>query len=420
MNADPRMRGFARRSDVADVEALLESRVTTQLPSEDLATQHAAGRVLAGAVVSPIDLPPFDRSAMDGYAVRGEDTFGAEPFTPVRLRVIGQALPGRAFAGTVASGTAVRIMTGAPLPAGADAVLKVEDSRLLEELSEGQAGAVEVTAAVAPERNVSRRGEDVAASAELLPELRLLRPQDVAVALAAGIANVRVVRQPRFAVVTTGNELLAPGERPQDHRIVDTNGVMVAALLRRDGATAQLYERIPDDARALREVLSQVDGDGIIVCGGSSVGAEDHVPAVVRELGELPVHGIAMRPSSPTGVGFFDERPVFLLPGNPVSCLCAYDFFAGPTVRFLGGRSRPWPYVRRSLPLARKINSEGGRVDYARVIVKDGAVEPLLVSGASILSSTVRADGVVIVPRDAEGIEAGATVTVHLYGEAVS
>lgn len=400
------------------MEALLASRVSEHLPAESISTVTASGRVLQAPVASPVDLPQFDRSAMDGYAVRGEDTFGADPYTPIEFSVLGESLPGAAFTGVLGQGTAVRVMTGAPLPEGADAVVRVEDTQ-----AQGDS-KVAVTAEVSPERNVSRRGEDVRAGTTLLPGGRRLRPQDVAVALAAGVASLAVVRRPRVAVITTGNELLPPGTPPQGHQIVDTNGSMVAALTERDGGAAQLHERISDDPESVRRVLEQATADGasdvVIVCGGSSVGAEDHVPGAVRALGELPVHGVAMRPSSPTGVGFIGGCPVFLLPGNPVSCLCAYDFFAGPTVRFLGGRSRAWPYRTVQLPLARKINSEGGRVDYARVIVKDAGVEPLLVSGASILSSVVRADGIVIVPRDAEGIEAGRTVTVHLYGEAVS
>jgi molybdopterin molybdotransferase len=155
--------------------------------------------------------------------------------------------------------------------------------------------------------------------------------------------------------------------------------------------------------------------DVVLVSGGSSVGTEDHAPAVLAELGELLVHGVAMRPSSPTGVGCIHGRPVFLLPGNPVSCLAAYDFFAGPAIRRLGGRSMDWPHRRVQLPLARKLVSAVGRVDYVRVQIVAGQVEPLATSGASILSSTTRADGFVIAPRDSEGSAAGEMVEVYLY-----
>jgi molybdopterin molybdotransferase len=165
----------------------------------------------------------------------------------------------------------------------------------------------------------------------------------------------------------------------------------------------------------VRAALLGAEADVILVSGGSSVGKEDHAPRVLAELGELSVHGVALRPASPAGFGFLDDRPVFLLPGNPVSCLCAYDLFASRAVRRLGGRSTDLPYRSTVLPLLRKLTSAVGRVDYVRVLIHDGQVEPLATSGASILSSTTRADGFVLVPRDSEGQAAGEEVTVYLY-----
>ena len=153
----------------------------------------------------------------------------------------------------------------------------------------------------------------------------------------------------------------------------------------------------------------------VLVSGGSSTGPEDHAPGLLAELGELPLHGVALRPASPTGLGFVGSVPVLLLPGNPVSCLCAYDLFGGRIVRRLGGRPDDWPYRSIELPLRHKLVSAVGRVDYARVKLAGGVVEPLAVSGASILSSTTRADGFVVVPADLEGYAAGVTVTVWLY-----
>ena len=156
----------------------------------------------------------------------------------------------------------------------------------------------------------------------------------------------------------------------------------------------------------------------VLVSGGSSVGIDDHAPCLVAELGQLDFHGISMRPSSPAGIGRIGERRVFLLPGNPVSCLCAYEVFAGPALRMLGGLSREWPHRRLRLPLARKISSAVGRTDYVRVAIECQRVVPIATSGASILSSTVRADGAVIVPRELEGMPEGAEVEVLLYDEA--
>jgi molybdopterin molybdotransferase len=173
---------------------------------------------------------------------------------------------------------------------------------------------------------------------------------------------------------------------------------------------------VPDRRDAVRDALAASDADLVLVSGGSSVGQEDHAPRALAELGELAVHGVALRPAAPAGFGFLPGgRVVFLLPGNPVSCLCAYDLFAGVALRLLGGLPPELPYRAATLPLGRKIVSAVGRVDYVRVRVEAGRVEPLATSGASVLTSTTRADGFVLVPRDSEGHAPGDAVTVHFY-----
>ncbi len=214
----------------------------------------------------------------------------------------------------------------------------------------------------------------------------------------------------------TGNELLPSGSQPHGYRIVDANGPMLAALVERDGGLVDFPGLVPDEPGLILEAL-QAEADVIIVSGGTSVGIEDLAPTLLARHGDLAIHGIAMRPSSPTGLGRIGERLVFLLPGNPVSCLCAYDFFAGRAIRALGGRTKAWPYrsVRARLRTGRSALAGSGGSDYARVQVADGAVEPLAVGGASVLSSTTRADGFVIVPDDSEGFAPGTEVEVWLY-----
>ena len=190
---------------------------------------------------------------------------------------------------------------------------------------------------------------------------------------------------------------------------------MLDALVARDGGVLEEPLRLPDDRDALAQALADAPGDALLVSGGSSVGQEDHAPTLLAEHGELAFHGVALRPASPAGVGVLGGRPVFLLPGNPVSCLCAYDFFAGRLVRRLAGRDPAWPYRSVTAPLARKVSSVLGRVDYVRVRVTAGGVEPLMSRGASILSSTTEADGFLIVPRDSEGWPEGESVETFLY-----
>jgi molybdopterin molybdotransferase len=407
---DPRMRGFRSRTAVDEVIALIDGRVTPINGDENVDVRAAAGRVLARDVVAATDFPPFDRAAMDGYAVRGEETFGADAYAPATFRVIGASMPGRPFAGTVMPGSAIRIATGAPLPAGANAVVPVE-------MTETDGETVRVTAAVPPDRHVGRRGEDVAVGTTVLAAGSVLRPQALGVLSALGMAQIAVRPRPTVAILITGDELLPPGTPAQGCRIADMNSPMLAALIERDGGTAHVVGPLPDDRARLRETIAREAQacDAVLISGGSSTGPEDHAPSLVAELGELPTHGVALRPASPAGVGFIGATPVVLLPGNPVSCLCAYDLFAGRIIRRLGGRPAEWPYHSLVRPLARKLVSELGRVDYCRVRVVEERVEPLAVSGASILSGTTRADGFVLVPADLEGHPAGADVTVWLY-----
>jgi molybdopterin molybdotransferase len=403
---DVRMRGFAQRHTVDAALAWLDAQLQP-LTSEMLPLRLAAGRVLAASVVSDVDVPGFDRAMMDGYAVLADSTEGASAYTPLQLKVVGESMPGCPFDGVVRKGEAVRIMTGAPMPDGTDSVLPAE-------WIEAEADLISALAAVSPGKHVGQLGEDITKGTTLLESERVLRPQDLGVLSSVGHAEVQVVRRPRVRLAVTGNELLPSGMRPRGFHIADANGPMLAALIDRDGGLVDFPGLVRDDREAILTAL-HADADIVIVSGGTSVGIEDLAPMLVAEYGELAVHGIAMRPSSPTGLGRMENRIIFLLPGNPVSSLCSYDFFAGRAIRALGGRSKQWPYRAVCGRLNRKINSPIGRLDYARVKVADGLVEPLAVTGASVLSSTTRADGFVIVGEDSEGFPAGAEVEVWLY-----
>lgn len=404
---DVRMSGFRDRTEVAEVLHLLDARVRI-LQAEAVAVPEASRRVLAEDVQAEVPVPGFDRAAMDGYAVIAEETFGAAQYNPLTLRIVGDSRPGRPFDGIVAAGQAVRIMTGAPVPPGVDAVLPVE-------LTREESGVLHISEPISPGRHIGRRGEDIEPGRIVLSAGRVLRPQDLGLLASLGVAAVSVVSRPRIDILITGDELLPVGSKPDGCRIVDSNSVMLAALVRRDGGELRVAPLLPDRREVIREALLSSTADVMLISGGSSVGVEDHAPSLVAELGELPIHGVALRPASPTGIGFIGGRPVFLLPGNPVSCLCAYDLFAGRAIRRLGGRNPELPYVREQLPLATKVASAVGRVDYVRVRIRDGRAEPIAVSGASMLSTTTAADGFVLVPRDSEGYPPGEMVTVFRY-----
>lgn len=415
---DVRMRGFTRRHTVEAALSWLDGLVrpgrTEVVPLPD-----AAGRVLAASIVADVDVPGFDRATMDGYAVVAQDTEGATAYNRLRLVVVGDSRPGSPFEGIVGSGQAVRITTGAPMPAGCDAVLPAEwvDVEAATGTSNDDGAkptSIAAVAAVSPEKHVGKRGEDIVRGTTLFRPGRILRPQDLGVLSSVGVGAVAVYARPRVRLVITGNELLPAGTRPKGYQIADANGPMLQALVHRDGGHVISWDLVPDDPERILQALL-ADADVTLVSGGSSVGAEDYAPMLVARHGELPIHGIAMRPSSPTGLGRIGNRLVFLLPGNPVSCLCAYDFFAGRAIRQLAGRPAEWPYRVTKGVLSRKISSPIGRLDYARVQVVDGVVHPLSVGGASVLSSTTRADGFVIVSADSEGFPAGSTVDVWMY-----
>jgi hypothetical protein len=262
------MRGFAERADVEEVERFLASH-TRPLEAEPVEVLACAGRVLAEEVRAEADVPGFSRAAMDGYAVKGEETFGASAYDPVSFEVLGEVPPGSRFDGVVGPGQAVRVMTGAPIPEGADAVV-------MAEVCSEREGRVEVAEAVSPGKNVGAVGEDVRAGDLVLEAGRRLRPQDAGLLASIGVARPRCVRRPRVQLVVTGDELLPAGHRPQGVRIVDSNSVVLRALVARDGGELLPYEILSDHPEAIREALSARRADVILVSGGSSVGKEDH------------------------------------------------------------------------------------------------------------------------------------------------
>ena len=416
---DVRMRGFRGRAELREVLALLRADARI-LAAELVRVTACTGRVLAGPVLAPIDVPGFVRAAVDGYAIRGEDSFAASEHNPIALELLGTSLPGRPCAAAVAEGQAVRITTGAPVPAGADAVLQAELARTLP-ARPGGPERVELLGTVPPRRHLGEIGEDLARGQLVLAGGRVLRPQDAGVLASLGLADISVRRRPRVQLLVTGDELVAPGTTPGPWQIVDSNSVVLAGLCERDGAVWLPTLRARDGEAALTigfDELSAGTADILLVAGATSVGLEDLMPQVLARAGQLEVHGVAVRPASPTGLGrLHDGRRVFLLPGNPVSCLCAYELIVGPWLRALGGRPRPWhfPHASVTLPLARKLTSKVGRTDFVRVRVRAGQIDPVATSGASNLSSTVIADGFVIVASDSEGAGPGELARVYLF-----
>jgi molybdopterin biosynthesis enzyme len=294
------MQGFTRRHTVQEALSWLDAQLRT-LDAEDVPLRDAAGRVLASLVISDIDVPGFDRATMDGYAVVADSTEGATPYNRVPLSVVGDAMPGAPFTRTITRGQAVRIMTGAPMPSGSNAVLPAESVDTNDRRGESSAFAeapadrldppsldaprtIAAISEVSPQKNVGHRGEDIIRGTTLLEAGRVLRPQDIGVMSSIGLATTRVVRRPRVRLVISGNELLPAGSKPHDYQITDANGPMLAALVERDGGVVDFPGLVRDEAPAILEALGvtvqspepkEQSPDIIIVSGGSSVGIED-------------------------------------------------------------------------------------------------------------------------------------------------
>lgn len=391
------------------------------LGREQVATDDALGRRLAAPFKSAGHLPPFDRSAMDGFAVRARDTFGATVTNPLPLRLVGEAKAGRAAGRRVGKGECVAIATGGAVPEGADAVIMVERTRALDD------GTVEVEEALTPGENVSLRGEDVRPGERFLAAGSEVTPADIGLAAALGVGRLTVARRPRVGVLSTGDELARAGRRPGPGQVVDANRPAAIAALRQAGGEPVDLGIVPDDLARIRGALGKALGrlDLVVVSGGTSVGVADHVPEAIGALGKpgIVVHGVGMRPGYPVALGAARKKPFVLLPGSPVAAALCVQAFAVPAVRkMLGAPLAGEPAGARVEAVARRrIPGAAGLQTYARVLLTESGgtlvADPVRISGAGVLSSLVRANGLVVLPPKKEGIEEGERVEVVLLRE---
>lgn len=395
---------------------LLLQQLPVRVDVEEVATRDALDRVLAEDTRSPTDLPTFRRSTMDGFAVRAADTFGATEGLPAYLEVVDEVLMGRAPTRELGTGQCARIATGGMLPDGADAVVMVEQTQ------EVGPTTIEALRAAAPGENVVQVGEDVRTGDPILSRGHVLRPQDLGGLVALGVTSVRVARRLRVAVVSGGDELVAPEQAPGPAQIRDINSYTLAALIRRDGHVPCAAGVFPDDYASLETAAraALAANDVLILSAGSSVSARDMTAQVVDSLGPpgVLVHGVSLKPGKPTILAVCSGKAVFGLPGNPVSCMVTYDLFVSPTLAHLCGAASP-PRKTVTARLTRNVASATGREDYVQVRLElraDGGLDAVPVFGKSNLIFTlIRSDGMLKVPLDAGGLPAGADVEVVLF-----
>jgi molybdenum cofactor synthesis domain-containing protein len=402
------MRPFASTISLDEARRRLTAAVRPIERRERVPLATAAGRVAAAPVVSAIDVPPFARSAMDGYAVIAADTAAASKNTPARLRVVDRIFTAQVSTITVARGACAEIATGAPLPAGADAVVMVEET------ARGGDGAVDVWSVVQSGQNIGRRGGDIMAGDTVIGEGDLLTPSRVGAIAAIGAADVEVFARPRVAILSTGNEVIEPGQPLPPGHIYDVNRFTLGAIVEAHGGIADPRRATEDTVDALIAALDAAAGaDLIVFSGGSSVGDRDLVVDAIAARGEMIFHGIAVRPGKPTAFARVGATPFFGMPGNPTSCLSnAYILL----VPFLRALARLPPHTPRTvtIPLGRRIASAVNRHQFYTVTVRDGVAQPAF-KGSGDITSLSRADGYIEIPAHQSIVEQGALVTVTMF-----
>jgi len=408
--------------------------------------ENALGRVLAGPVWAKVSSPHYHASAMDGFAVRAEDTAGAQPSSPLLLPCHPAPSLPSSSAPSPPGSSAQYVDTGDPLPDWANAVIPIENVEALDENGEITGDirapkAIRIRAAVTPWSHVRALGEDIVATQLVLAAGQVLRPVDLGAIAASGHAEVKVARKPRVAILPTGTELVPIGSELEPGDILEYNSLVLAAQVNAWGGEAVRFPVTPDIFEAIVQRVQEAarDCDLILLNAGSSAGAEDFSAKVVEQLGTLLVHGVAVRPGHPVILGMVRNEnqanvsnvkrqtslitrhsslvPIIGVPGYPVSAALTAEIFVEPLIAKWLGR-RPGELPTESATLTRKVTSPGGDDDYLRVAlgkVGDRVLAAPLARGAGVITSLVRADGLVILPRGIQGAEAGEQVTVHLY-----
>ncbi len=416
-------------ADMLPVEEALARilALVREMPRERKPIGEAVGQVLAEDVVAPFDIPPHDNTAMDGYAVQAADTVGASEESPVRLRVSGELAAGYLYEGAVGAGEAVRIMTGAPMPTGADAIVPFEETDEYGLRAPGQEHEalerVGVLKAARVGANIRSQGEDVRAGAPILRQGLLLRGAEIAVLASMGIGEAAVIRRPRVAILSTGDELLRPGEPPQPGKIYDSNSSGLAALVQEYGGVPAPSGIARDTVEALtakiREATAQADM--VVTSAGVSRGDFDVVKEVLAREGKVAFWTVRMKPGKPLAFGEFEgpegrQVPHIGLPGNPVSSLLAFELFGRPALlKMLGRAPQSRPSIRAVADEA-IVNTDARRV-YARAIVErgeDGRWHARLTGpqGSGVLTSMAYANGYAVCPAERDRVSVGEEVEV--------
>jgi molybdenum cofactor synthesis domain-containing protein len=398
-----RMRPITRTIPIDEARHIIQATVRAIDRVERLSLLEATGRVLASEIVSTVDVPPFARAAMDGYAVRAEDTTRA----PVVLHRIEQVFTGQVAQRSIGAGECIEIATGAPLPDGADAVVMVEDT-------EASGDEIRVRTPVSPRQNIGRKCSDIEAGQLVLPGGEWLTPSRLGSIAALGIPEVDVYARPRVAILSTGNEIVDPGEPLAPGHIHDINKYTLASIIGMNGGVPVPYRTVADTIDDLsRAVDEALDADVLVFSGGSSVGERDLILDIIAARGEVLFHGISVKPGKPTAFGMMGGKPVFGMPGYPTSCLTNAYILLAPALRRIA-RLPAMELRTLTLPLAQRVVSAPGRHQFYTVRVENGVAIPAFKASGDITSMS-RADGYIEIPADTDIVDKDTLVTVTLF-----
>jgi molybdenum cofactor synthesis domain-containing protein len=402
------MRPFQKTIALDEARAIIDRTILPIDRTERVALFEANGRVLARDLVATADVPPFSRAGMDGYAVRADDTTGATAQAPRALRCVDQVFTGQVPNRPVEAGTCSEIATGAPMPAGADAVVMVEDT------NRDASGVVQIFVPVTAGQNIGRQGTDIKNGQTVLGAGDVLNASRVGAIAALGIAHVEVYVRPRVAILSTGNEIVDPGAPLAPGQIYDINKFTLASVFAEHGGVAVLYrtavDTIDDLKRAVDECMRE---DLLVFSGGSSVGERDLILDVIAAKGEVLFHGIAVKPGKPTAFGLINGKPVFGMPGYPTSCLSNAYILVVPALRRIA-RLTPQTIRSVTLPLGQRVISAPGRHQFYSVRIVDGTAMPAFKASGDITSMS-QADGYFEIPAATDVVEKGEIVEVKLF-----
>jgi molybdopterin molybdotransferase len=402
------MRPFTSTISLEEARRHLAAAIRPLARTERVELGDAAGRVAVRDVTSSIDVPPFARSVMDGYAVVAADTASATHDSPARLRIVERIYSGQPPRQSIAPGSCAEIATGAPMPDGADAVVIVENT------TQSTADGVAILEPVGPGQNIGRRGGDISAGARVVRAGDVLTPSRIGALAATGCADLEVYGRPRVAILSTGNEVVDPGQTLAPGQIFDVNRFTIGALVAAHGGIPERHKAVHDSLDALTRALDEcADADVIVFSGGSSVGERDLILDVVAARGEMIFHGIAIKPGKPTAFALVNGRPLFGMPGNPTSCLSNAYVLLVPFLRATAHLPPFQPSIVR-VPLASRIDSPVRRHQIYTVRLDEGRAHPAF-KGSGDITSLSQADGYIEIPEDQSVVEEGAVVVVTLF-----